>query len=96
LTEEQANTFFAAHVPLGVSPKTLWAYPQSHDKKNPGVSWQHIHKMKSMLSDLLDETEGRVVKQLVFTKQLHSYLNEHKAPERTKRPHGENLGTGCT
>jgi hypothetical protein len=80
LSPEQAKRFFESHVPLGANPKNLWSYSMPHEKKNPGVNWPAVDKMKSMLSDLLDLTQGRLIKQVQFTQQLHAYLNAHGVP----------------
>ena len=76
LSDREARDLFGVHVPLGVCQKTLWPYPSDAGKKNPGLAWPAVQAMRNMLSDLLDITKGRNVRQVVFARQLHDYLSK--------------------
>ena len=63
-----------AHVPLEVSPKSLWEYKCKPGSKKPGLQWRYVMKMRPLLSDLLDASGGRVLRQVRFHAQLRSFL----------------------
>ena len=74
LPDHAAKELLSKWVPLEVTPKTIWPYSPKPGTKRPGVQWHHAAKMQQMLSDILDASGGRCLRQVKFAKQLHDLL----------------------
>lgn len=74
LSYDVAIDLFRMHVPLDLSPKTLWQYEVKKATTKPGVQWAFVAKSRRMLSDVLDKSGGRVLKQSMLHSQFRSYL----------------------
>ena len=74
LGHDVAEDIFKMHVPLDLSPKTLWQYKVKEGSKNPGVQWMYVAKVRPLLSDILDKTGGRLVRQHIFHNQFRRFL----------------------
>jgi hypothetical protein len=67
-----AEAIFRLHVPLDLSPKTLWQYEMKNGKAK--VQWANIMKARPLLSDVLDKSGGRSLRQSRLHKQFKDFL----------------------
>ena len=74
LSDEAAMKFLEPSVPISSSPKNLWLFLTKDGAKRPGVHWPSVEKLKHVVSDILDATGGRCLRQVRFAKQLTSLL----------------------
>ena len=77
IPDAAALELLEVHVALTAAPKTLWQYSAPPNSKRPGCQWPWLKKMRPFLSDLLEATGGRVVKQKRFHRQVADFLKQH-------------------
>ena len=80
IPDDAAKSFFENNVPLAANPNTLWAYKVPKGRTKPAVQWAFIKKLRSTLSELLEITGGRVVKQQSFHRQFAAFLRNAERP----------------
>ena len=80
LSDDQAAELLSMHVPVASTPSSLWSYPTDPDKSKPGLNWNATNKARAFLTDVLDFTKGRVVRQNKFSKQVHTFLKGQQLP----------------
>lgn len=96
LSDEAAFAVFSSGVPIGSSPKSLWPYFHKDGTTRPGVQWPAVEKLKHVISDVLDASGGRCLKQVRFTKQLNQFLLKNAIMwTPTEVSHGLPLTVGC-